>query len=96
VVIDVDLHQLTGIKRISPSEGLARLNDGHFPYVSRMDGQPVGYGWVATRKASIGELDLTFELPSDDRYLQIFKTVAVRIANLIASWNPHVDQTMLW
>ena len=75
VVIDSDLHELTGINRISPSEGRARLNDGHLPYVARMDGQAVGYGWVATRKASIGELDLTFELSSDDRYLWDFATL---------------------
>jgi GNAT superfamily N-acetyltransferase len=75
VVIDSDLHELSGIDRISQSEGLARLNDGHLPYVARIDGQPVGYGWIATRKASIGELDLTFELPADDRYLWDFATL---------------------
>ena len=75
VVIDSDLRELTGINRISPSEGRARLNGGHLPYVARMDGQAVGYGWVATRKASIGELDLTFELSPDDRYLWDFATL---------------------
>jgi GNAT superfamily N-acetyltransferase len=75
VVIDSDLQQLIGIHRISQTEGLARLKDGHLPYVARMDGQLVGYGWVATRKASIGELDLTFKLPSDDRYLWDFATL---------------------
>jgi GNAT superfamily N-acetyltransferase len=75
VVIDFDLHEHSGINRISQSEGLARLNDGHLPYVARMNGQPVGYGWVATRKASIGELDLDFELPSGDRYLWDFATL---------------------
>ena len=75
VVIDFDLRELTRINRISQSEGLARLNDGHLPYVARMDGHPVAYGWVATRKASIGELDLNFELSSDDRYLWDFATL---------------------
>ena len=75
VVIDLDLHDLTGINRISPSEGRTRLDDGHLPYVARMEGQPVSYGWVATRTASIGELDLTFELPPDDRYLWDFATL---------------------
>ena len=75
VVIDCDLHALTGIHRITQSEGLTRLKDGHLPYVARMDGQPAGYGWVATRKASIGELDLTFELSSDDCYLWDFATL---------------------
>ena len=40
-----------------------------------MDGQAVGYGWVATRSASIGELDLNFELSPDDRYLWDFATL---------------------
>jgi len=73
--ITIILHNLTGINRISQPEGLARLNDRHLPYVARMDGQPVGYGWVATRKASIGELNLIFELSSDDRYLWDFTTL---------------------
>jgi GNAT superfamily N-acetyltransferase len=75
VVIDSELHELTGINRISQPEGLARLNNGHLPYVARMDRQPVGYGWVATRTASIGELDLNFELSPDDRYLWDFATL---------------------
>lgn len=75
IVIDFDLHELTGIHRVSQSEGLARLNDGHLPYVARMDGQAVGYGWVATLKASIGELELNFELLPDDRYLWDFATL---------------------
>jgi hypothetical protein len=36
---------------------------------------PVGYEWVATRQASIGELDLLFELSSDDRYLSDLATL---------------------
>lgn len=75
VVIDSDLHELTRINRIVPSESRARLNDGHLPYVAQMDGQAVGYGWVATRKASIGELDITFELSPEDRYLWDFATL---------------------
>jgi GNAT superfamily N-acetyltransferase len=74
-VIDTELHELTGINRITLLEGRDRLNDGHLPYVARMDGQPVGYGWVATRKASIGELDLRFKLSPDDRYLWDFATL---------------------
>jgi hypothetical protein len=72
VVIYFDLHEHNRINRTSQSEGLTRLKDGHLPNFARMWGQRVGYGWVATRKASIGELDLTFELPPDDRYLWDF------------------------
>jgi GNAT superfamily N-acetyltransferase len=38
-------------------------------------GKPVTYGWVATSRASIGELALTFPLPSTDRYLWDFATL---------------------
>jgi GNAT superfamily N-acetyltransferase len=75
VVIDLDYHELSKINRLSQAEGLARLNGGHLPYVARMDGQPVGYGWVATRNASIGELDLNFNLSPNDRYLWDFATL---------------------
>jgi GNAT superfamily N-acetyltransferase len=75
VVIDFDLQEHSKINRLSQAEGLARLDDGHLPYVARLAGQPVGYGWVATRKASIGELELTFSLPSDARYLWDFATL---------------------
>ncbi|MEI7926617.1 MAG: hypothetical protein WCI61_10585, partial [Chloroflexota bacterium] len=91
VVIDFDLHEFSGIKRISQSEGFTRLKDGHLPYVARMDGQPVGYGWVATRTASIGELDLAFELSPADRYLWDFATLRDETVWLLESagtaWN---------
>ena len=36
---------------------------------------PVAYGWVATRSASIGELNLTITLSQRDRYLWDFATL---------------------
>jgi len=35
----------------------------------------LGYGWVATQEASIGELDLRFALPATERYLWDFATL---------------------
>jgi GNAT superfamily N-acetyltransferase len=67
--------ELAEINHISPAEVIDRLNDGHRPYVARMDGQPVAYGWLATSKVSIGELDINVELPSEDRYLWDFATL---------------------
>lgn len=52
-----------------------RLSQGHRPYVARLAGQPVAYGWVATHTAHIGELDVTLTLPDDDRYLWDFATL---------------------
>lgn len=36
---------------------------------------PVAYGWVATEKASIGELGVTIRLPRGNRYLWDFATL---------------------
>ena len=70
-----DWDELTEINHISHAEVMDRRMNGHRPYVARMYGQPVGYGWLATSKVSIGELNINVELPSDDRYLWDFATL---------------------
>jgi GNAT superfamily N-acetyltransferase len=65
---------LAGLNRIPIEEVRARRRDGHRPYVGELHGTPVAYGWVATRLIAIGELDLSVELPSTDRYLWDFAT----------------------
>ena len=70
-----DWHELAEINRLTYTEVIDRCNDGHRPYVARMDGQPVAYGWLATSKISIGELSINVELPPDDRYLWDFATL---------------------
>ena len=70
-----DWDELAGINRISQAEVMDRVNHGHRPYIARMDGQPVAYGWLATSKISIGELGINVELPSGDRYLWDFATL---------------------
>lgn len=70
-----DWDEFAEINHLSHAEVIDRLNDGHRPYVARIDGQPVAYGWLATSKISIGELDINVELPSDDRYLWDFATL---------------------
>lgn len=71
----LDWHELAEINHISYTEVINRRNNGHRPYVARMDGQPVAYGWLATSKISIGELSIDVELPPDDRYLWDFTTL---------------------
>ncbi len=71
-----DWNELAEINHISHTEVMDRQKDGHCPYVARMDGQPVAYGWLATSKISIGELDIHVELSPDDRYLWDFATLA--------------------
>jgi GNAT superfamily N-acetyltransferase len=59
---------------IPVTEAARRITDGHRPYIASYRGQPAAYGWVATLAADIGELDLAFEVPSNERYLWDFKT----------------------
>ena len=70
-----DWDELAEINHITLAEVMGRLNNGHRPYVARMDGQPVAYGWLATSKVSIGELDINVELSPNDRYLWDFATL---------------------
>ena len=70
-----DWDELSEINHISHAEVTDRLANGHRPYVARMDGQPVAYGWLATSKVSLGELDIDVKLPSGDRYLWDFATL---------------------
>jgi hypothetical protein len=66
---------LARLNRIPLAEVHARRHAGHRPYVGRVQGMPVAYGWVATRSASIGELNLTITLSQRDRYLWDFATL---------------------
>jgi GNAT superfamily N-acetyltransferase len=68
--------ELARLNRLSVREVETRKQAGHRPYIGWMDGTPVTYGWVATRAASIGELDLDFALPANERYLWDFATHA--------------------
>ena len=70
-----DWHELARINQLSDAEVIERRNDGHRPYVARINDQPVAYGWLATRKISIGELNINVDLPPDDRYLWDFATL---------------------
>jgi GNAT superfamily N-acetyltransferase len=70
-----DWHELAEINHLPYAAAIDRRNDGHRPYVARIHGQPVAYGWLATSKISIGELDIHVELPPEDRYLWDFATL---------------------
>lgn len=70
-----DDQELATMARLPIAEVRARRAAGHKPYVGYYAGLPVTYGWVATLSASIGELDLTFDLPHGDRYLWDFATL---------------------
>ena len=71
----LDRHELAEINHLTYAGVIERINDGHHPYIARMGDQPVAYGWLATSKVSIGELDINVDLSPDDRYLWDFATL---------------------
>lgn len=75
VRLAADDARLAAINRITVAEVEQRRRAGHRPYVGSMDGTAVTYGWVATREASIGELNLIFPVTAESRYLWDFATV---------------------
>jgi ribosomal protein S18 acetylase RimI-like enzyme len=52
-----------------------RFAAGHRAYVAWVDEVPAAWGWVATRTATIGEMDATFAIPAGERYLWNFVTL---------------------
>jgi GNAT superfamily N-acetyltransferase len=70
-----DAHQIAELNRISVAEARERLRDGHHAYFATLHGRPVGYGWAATKEASIGEVGRSFALSRSERYLWDFATL---------------------
>ncbi len=52
-----------------------RIGQGQSPWVARIGDQPVGWGWVATHEASIGELQIRLAIPPRNSYLWDFVTL---------------------
>jgi GNAT superfamily N-acetyltransferase len=75
VSLAADNAQLATLNQITIAEVEQRRNAGHLPYMGYMGETPVTYGWVATREASIGELNLAFPIDADSRYLWDFATL---------------------
>jgi len=53
-----------------------RLSNNHLAFVARINNHPAAFGWMATSKARIGELNHEFPLPKKNRYLWNFRTLA--------------------
>ena len=70
-----DEHLIAQINRLAPNEVRQRLHGGHQPYLAAIEQVLVGYGWMATEEASIGELDIRFALHATERYLWDFATL---------------------
>jgi ribosomal protein S18 acetylase RimI-like enzyme len=67
---------MAGLQQRDEAEIQRRLDAGHRAYVAWLNGVPAAFGWVATRSAEIGELGSTFAIPSGERYLWNFVTLA--------------------
>jgi len=70
-----DYQLVAQLARLDLGEVLARVGGGHRPYIARLGGAPVAYGWAASRRASIGELGLDFAIPAGNCYLWDFATL---------------------
>jgi hypothetical protein len=75
VEIAEDYRLVAELARLDLAEILARVRAGHRPYIARLSGAPVAYGWSAANRASIGELGLEFAIPARNRYLWDFATL---------------------
>lgn len=93
-----NIEMLAEMAKLDPAEVERRLQEGHRPYAAWIGDVPTAYGWVATRTAHIGELDVTITLPQRDRYLWDFATLPAwrgrgiypRLLQAILMAEPHV------
>lgn len=53
----------------------ALLHKGDNPYIARLGTVPVAYGWSATGRTGLGNGRATFEVPTNNRYLESFFTL---------------------
>jgi len=53
-----------------------RIANNHFAFIAFINNEPAAFGWMATAKAKIGELNHEFVLPENNRYLWNFRTLA--------------------
>ena len=71
-----DTRVMAALQGRTEEEIAHRFAAGHRAYVAWRDDGPAAFGWVATRSADIGELGSSFAIPSRERYLWNFVTLA--------------------
>ena len=64
------------LQQRTEAEMIARFDAGHRAYVAFNQKTPAAWGWVATKRADIGELSSAFAVPAGERYLWNFVTLA--------------------
>lgn len=71
----LDTSLLTRLTALSEQEVQHRIQGGHRPYVAFLEATPVAYGWIATRKGGIAELNFSFPIAENNCYLWDFMTL---------------------
>lgn len=75
VTQETDPQFMAELQNRTPDVMQNRFADGHRAYIAYDQGEPAGWGWVATRVAEIGELATRFDIPRGHRYLWNFVTL---------------------
>ena len=70
-----DVQEITRVTGIDALEVRRRMRRRHQPWLARIGGEPVGWGWCASAEAAIGELGIVRPLPGGNRYLWDFVTI---------------------
>ncbi|HEU5097403.1 MAG TPA: hypothetical protein VFU22_00045 [Roseiflexaceae bacterium] len=73
--LTTDYQLVAQMARLDLAEVEARVAGGHRPYIGRLSGAAVAYGWAGSNSASIGELGLEFAIPAGNCYLWDFATL---------------------
>ena len=71
-----DITLLAAMGEIAEEEIIKRLANNHSAFIAYIHDQPATFGWMAKSKATIGELGHELILPSGNRYLWNFRTLA--------------------
>ena len=65
---------LADLARLPVQEVLQRIQRNNRPYIAKVGGEPVAYGWSAAGPAEIDTI-LRFDVPNSERYLWDFVTL---------------------
>ncbi len=73
--LSTDREFIAKLNNISLQEFDARIQTGNHAYLAFIDEQLAAYGWVATQGGGVREIQLSFTLPPQNRYLWDFQTL---------------------
>ena len=68
-------HVMAALQGREEMEMHRRMREGHRAYVASLNGVDAAFGWVATVRATIGEIHSDFDIPEGERYLWNFVTL---------------------